>query len=142
MVRKVVIAAAAAVLVGTFLGWSNAMARGGGSHGGVHGGSMSAFHSRAFIGARRGGSNWGRTASRGSRFHNSGAHHDGSRGADRHGADRRNAHADQGHWRQSPGFGDNGHKSSNNAGEWHRSPGFGDSRHNASNADGEWHVDR
>jgi hypothetical protein len=147
MVRKVVIAAAV-VLVGTFFAWSNAVARGGGGfHGGAYGGSMGAFHSRAFFGARRGGSNWGQTASRGSRFHNSGSHHggfhhDGSRGADRHGADHRNAHVDEGHWRQSPGFGGNGHKSSNNAGDWHRSPGFGDSRHNASNADGEWHVDR
>jgi hypothetical protein len=143
MLRTMIFATAAAALVGTIFTSTDAVARGGG---GFHGGGLGGFHSRAFAGARRGGSNWHRTASRGSRFHDSGAHrggshHDGSHGTDRHGSDRRNAHADQGRWQRSSGFGE-GHRSSNNAGDWHRSPGFGDSRHNASSADGEWHVDR
>jgi hypothetical protein len=129
--------AAAAVLVGTFFAWTDAVARGGGGRGG----SIGAFHAPGSIGAWRKGSNRGGMASRGSGFHGFGSRNAGWHGMARHDHDGRNAHRDRGHWHESRGFGDTRQRSSNLQGERHGSPAFGDTRHKSSHLQGEWHVE-
>jgi hypothetical protein len=142
MFQKVITGVAAAMLVSTLFGWTEAVARAGG---GSHSGGTSAAHTRGYFRLQPQGAHRGEVDSRGTGGHNFGPNgntrrNTGWHGEPSHPSNRHNWANHETHWHTSSGFGDDRHKSSHFQGEWHTSQGFGDGRQpSSSGSQGEWH---